>query len=89
MSIITPRSKLLPPLTSTGTPGSSDEIADARVPLKWLSRIRQWLENDRARRELARCLALDPRFARDIGLSPNDVYSISSAPFWVGITRLR
>jgi uncharacterized protein YjiS (DUF1127 family) len=51
----------------------------------WLSIIRGWLENHMARRRLQSCASLDPRLAKDIGLSPEEIEMECSAPFWVSI----
>jgi uncharacterized protein YjiS (DUF1127 family) len=51
--------------------------------------LRGWLENHRARRRLWRCASLDPRFAKDIGLTESDIASECRAPFWVPVPRPR
>jgi len=55
-------------------------------PPRWRSVLWTWLENHRARRRLRRCLALDPRFARDIGLTPDDIARECRAPFWTPVS---
>ena len=68
-------------------------IAAVPLPAKqlprrsWLDRARQWLANARARRKLVRCHELDPRLARDIGLSRSDLLRESMAPFWEPVRR--
>jgi uncharacterized protein YjiS (DUF1127 family) len=53
----------------------------------WLGLLRTWLANARARRQLLHCQELDPRLARDIGLSKSDLARESTAPFWVPVRR--
>ena len=53
----------------------------------WLGLLRTWLANARARRQLLRCQELDPRLARDIGLSESDLLRESTAPFWKPVRR--
>jgi uncharacterized protein YjiS (DUF1127 family) len=59
------------------------------VPPDWLSRPRRWLENHRVRQRIWRCALLDPRFAKDIGLSELDIASECNTPFWVPVRRNR
>lgn len=56
-------------------------------PPSWRSILSAWLETYRARRRLLHCLALDPRFARDIGLTPEEVAAECRAPFWTALPR--
>lgn len=51
--------------------------------------LRRWLTNCRARRELRRCVSLDPRFATDIGLTEGEVARACNAPLWVSVARAR
>jgi len=53
----------------------------------WPGLLRIWLANARARRQLLHCQELDPRLARDIGLSKSDLARESTAPFWVPVRR--
>jgi uncharacterized protein YjiS (DUF1127 family) len=69
---------------SPATPSSNNE-----APPDWLSRPRRWLENHRVRQRLWRCALLDPRFAKDIGLSELDIASECNTPFWVPVRRSR
>ena len=62
-------------------PSDSRAVRDRLLPL------RGWLENRRARRRLWRCASLDPRFARDIGLTESEIASECRAPFWVPVPR--
>ena len=48
-----------------------------------------WFENERARRRLAECQTLDPRFAGDIGVTPAQIATECAAPFWTGLTLSR
>jgi uncharacterized protein YjiS (DUF1127 family) len=61
--------------------------SEAREPVRqargWRAVLAGWLATARARRQLVRYQALDPRLARDIGLTPSDL----SAPFWVPLRR--
>jgi hypothetical protein len=54
---------------------------------RWRVRIEVWLENHKARRELRRCASLDPRFARDIGFSSDELAVVCAAPPWKAVTR--
>jgi uncharacterized protein YjiS (DUF1127 family) len=47
--------------------------------------LRSWLENHRARRRLGAYAALDPRFAVDIGLTPDELAIECRAPFWAPV----
>ncbi len=51
----------------------SDAIAVAARPSRWRAALGAWLELRAARRELLDCQALDRRFARDIGLTPEEL----------------
>lgn len=53
----------------------------------WVSGLRRWLTNCRARRELRRCASLDPRFATDVGLSESEIARACNAPFWASVAR--
>lgn len=46
-----------------------------------------WRERRAARRLLRACLAADPRFARDIGLTPEEIGVETVRPFWKEIRR--
>lgn len=63
----------------TGRPGSPG----------WHRLLRSWLENHRARRRLGACAALDPRFAADIGLTPDELAIECRALFWTPLPRHR
>jgi len=54
---------------------------------RWRARIQVWLENHEARRELRRCASLDPRFARDIGFTSDELAVVCAAPPWKAVTR--
>ena len=45
--------------------------------------LRSWIENSRMRRRLRDWQELDPRFARDVGLTSADIEIESGQPFWV------
>jgi hypothetical protein len=45
------------------------------------------LENHKARRELRQCASLDPRFARDIGFTSDELAVVCAAPPWKAVTR--
>ena len=81
------RSPFAPPGRRAGG-GSAARPAHrgAAPPPRWRSVLAMWLENYRARRRLRRCLALDPRFARDIGLTPDDIARECQAPFWTPVS---
>ncbi len=51
----------------------SDTIAVAARASRWRTTLAAWLEIRAARRELLRCQAFDRRFARDIGLTPEEL----------------
>jgi uncharacterized protein YjiS (DUF1127 family) len=58
-----------------------------RIPLERSKRglrflLRGWAENHTARRRLLRCQRIDPRFAKDIGLTHGDIVLEAHAPFW-------
>jgi uncharacterized protein YjiS (DUF1127 family) len=59
----------------------------AQVARGWRAMIARWRENRAARRVLIDCLATDPRFARDIGLTPAEIDVEAVKPFWMGIRR--
>lgn len=44
--------------------------------------LRGWAENHTARRRLLRCQRIDPRFAKDIGLTQGDIVLEAYAPCW-------
>lgn len=48
----------------------------------WRGLLAAWRSNWTARRRLLRCYALDPRFARDIGLTDTDIEVERHTPFW-------
>jgi uncharacterized protein YjiS (DUF1127 family) len=73
-----------PSVTYIDTVPLSVSVAPRR---SWRGRLRQWLANARARRELLRCHAIDARLARDIGLSESDLLRESYAPFWEEVRR--
>ncbi len=65
-------------------------LSDSRGLLRWsavaaLTRSRTWIENSATRRRLLRCQGLDPRFARDIALSPTEIAAECAQPFWRGL----
>lgn len=53
----------------------------------WRARLAAWREARAARRHLRIHLALDPRFARDVGLTPDDLAREIGRPFWHPIER--
>jgi len=59
-------------------------VLPARGWRAWLAR---WREASAARRLLRNCLAADPRFARDIGLTPEEIGAEAARPFWKEIRR--
>jgi len=54
----------------------------------WRALLGAWVENYKARRQLQRCLSLDPRFAKDIGLTAGEIEMECRAPFWVPVPRV-
>ena len=71
---------------------------DAQPPLAgtgaWLieafaTRLEAWRRNREARRRLLHFYALDPRLARDIGLTATDITVERRAPFWVPVRARR
>jgi len=52
------------------------------MPGRWRGFVPVLLQNYAARRELRRCASLDPRFARDIGLTPDELAMVCAAPPW-------
>ena len=64
------------------TPAPAGDAPSSRL----LSTVAGWLENQKARCTLFRSAALDPRFAADIGLTPDEIEWECSAPFWVAIS---
>jgi uncharacterized protein YjiS (DUF1127 family) len=46
-----------------------------------------WRENAATRRRLRRCASLDPRFVKDIGLTPCEIVMACRAPPWVKVAR--
>ena len=53
----------------------------------WRATLAAWRERRAARRHLRDYLALDPRFARDIGLTPDEIEVERGRPFWTGVRR--
>lgn len=53
----------------------------------WRALLAAWREARAARRHLRDCLALDPRFARDVGLTPDDLAREIGRPFWHPLDR--
>lgn len=54
--------------------------------LRWTSAVLStWRHNHAARRGLLRSAQLDPRFARDIGLTDGDIAVEVRKPFWVPV----
>jgi uncharacterized protein YjiS (DUF1127 family) len=49
-----------------------------------LARLRTWIENYLRRRRLLSYQSLDPRFAKDIALSPAEIAAECAQPFWRG-----
>ena len=74
-----------------------DGFSDARPPISvgnrapsgWWRRLAVWRENRALRQQLVRCQALDPRFARDIGLSPEAIAMEAERPFWIAVGRMQ
>lgn len=48
----------------------------------WWCVLRAWRENHAARRRLRQCAALDERFAKDIGLTQDEVAMLCAEPPW-------
>jgi hypothetical protein len=46
-----------------------------------------WFENYAARRRLRQCASLDPRFPKDIGLTPGELAMLCAAPPWRSVMR--
>lgn len=59
----------------------------AAIARGWRAMLARWRENRAARRVLIDCLATDPRFARDIGLTPEQISVEAVKPFWREIRR--
>ncbi len=59
------------------------------LPVAALTWSRTWIENSTTRRRLLRCQGLDPRFAKDIALSPAEIAAECAQPFWrhLGLSR--
>jgi uncharacterized protein YjiS (DUF1127 family) len=76
-------------LTSCQPPAvDRSAVADREgPPRRWYTYLGAWLENHAARRRLWRCALLDPRFPKDIGMTPADVVMESRGPFWVAVPR--
>lgn len=68
-----------PPLAGTG----------ARLIEAFATTLGAWHRNREARRRLLRSYALDPRLARDIGLTATDITVERRTPFWVPVTARR
>ena len=89
LTILLQRNRLtLPGLRAGGTKNPSAARRRDEPP-RWRSLIADWLANQRARRRLGRCLALDARFARDIGLTPDEIAAECRAPFWRAVPLAR
>jgi uncharacterized protein YjiS (DUF1127 family) len=69
-------------------PSAAREDA-TRKRVNWSSLLATWLANRVARRQLLRYQTMDPRFAKDIGLSHGDMVMEASAPFWVEVRARR
>jgi hypothetical protein len=54
-----------------------------------LALLAGWLANRVARRQLLRYQSMDPRFAKDIGLTHTDMVTEAGAPFWVEVRARR
>ena len=65
---------------------ASERAAGCHTP-DWVSGLRRWLTNCRARRELRRCVSLDPRFVADVGLTESEIVRACNVPFWVSVAR--
>jgi hypothetical protein len=57
--------------------------------VKWRVSVLVCFKNIAARRGLRRCASQDPRFARDIGLTPDELAMICTGPPWKAVTRPR
>lgn len=68
-----------PPLAGTG----------ARLLEAFATRLEAWRRTREARRRLLHFCALDPRLARDIGLTATDIAVERRAPFWVPVGARR
>ncbi len=51
--------------------------------------VLKWLADERARRRLAEYQRIDPRFAKDVGVTPEQIATECAAPFWSGLTLSR
>jgi uncharacterized protein YjiS (DUF1127 family) len=60
-----------------------------RKRANWGALFARWFANRVARRRLLRYQSMDPRFAKDIGLSHSDMVMEASAPFWVEVRARR
>jgi len=58
-----------------------------KPPRGWRAWLAGWRERRAARRLLRDCLAADPRFARDIGLTAAEIGIETVRPFWKEIRR--
>ena len=65
-------------------PVEKPRAVDARG---WRAILARWRENRAARRVLRDCLATEPRFARDIGLSSEEIGVEAARPFWKEVRR--
>lgn len=64
-------------------------VPQSRVLLArgWRAWLARWHKAGAARRLLRDCLAADPRFARDIGLTAEEIGIETVRPFWKEIRR--
>jgi uncharacterized protein YjiS (DUF1127 family) len=64
-------------------------VPQSRVlPMRgWRAWLARWREARAARRRLRDCLAADLRFARDIGLTAEEIGVETVRPFWKEIRR--
>lgn len=55
----------------------------------WCTTLSTWIENCVTRRRLLSYQMLDPRFVKDVGLTPAQIAAECSEPFWaaVGLRR--
>jgi uncharacterized protein YjiS (DUF1127 family) len=71
-----------PQYERVGSCGNRHSRSGVASEMGWRALLSAWRLNWSARRRLLRCYALDPRFARDIGLTETDIEVERHSPFW-------
>jgi uncharacterized protein YjiS (DUF1127 family) len=82
---MTTRPNALSPIAPIAAPGSGiGTLARAIASAGRL--LRTWHRDHNARLDLRRCMELEPRFARDIGLTYTEIAMAAGRPSWVSET---